>query len=193
MITCNATIEGVSPYSQSRAIQTPKLAQETHDDFEKRVWRERMTTTTDGHVCIQPMAFKLGLDAAAKFINRKIPGERNATYTKHFRSGVLITEPLVLPVKAEEVDGEWLFLNADGKRGGGTRVWKCMPKIPEWGGVIEYNILDPKINQDIFREVLEADGKFIGLGRFRPENGGMYGRFKVTAIKWIDEELKIAA
>jgi hypothetical protein len=32
--------------------------------------------------------------------------------------------------------------------------------------------------------MLEEAGKFIGLGRFRPQNGGFYGRFAVAKVVW---------
>jgi hypothetical protein len=48
-------------------------------------------------------------------------------------------------------------------------------------------ILDDLIDEKTFTETIEAMGKFIGVGRFRPEKGGLYGRFKVISVDWADE------
>ena len=40
------TFSSVSPYSQSRQHDTPKLEKETWDKFEQRTWREKSTPTT---------------------------------------------------------------------------------------------------------------------------------------------------
>ena len=193
MIICRAQLKGITPYSQSRAIVTAKLDKESHDDFEKRCWQERLHVNDDGHVIIPPMTLKNAVTAGGIFLGRKIKGKGLATYTKHFESGFLVVDPIVLPITPDDTEGEWLFLNADGKRGGGTRVWKCYPKIHEWAGTAEFHILDPILHEGIFTEALEATGKFIGIGRFRPQKGGMYGRFQVDQIEWIDDELAEAA
>ena len=53
-------------------------------------WRERLHVNSDGYVFIPPMAFKNCISEIAKYRSDKIPGKRNATYTKHFESGVLV-------------------------------------------------------------------------------------------------------
>lgn len=180
------SLESTSPYEQSRYYDTPKKDSELHKDYEARTWRDRMHVNKDGNVFIPPMAFKNCLSEAAKFLSVKIPGKGNATYTKHFEAGIMVTEPLVLPVKKDDVEGLWLFVPADGKRGGGKRVMKCFPVIPEWKGEVIFYIVDEVITEDVFLYHLNKAGMFIGIGTFRPRNNGFYGRFKVNDIVWED-------
>ncbi len=133
---------------------------------------------------IPPMAAKNGLVSAAKFLNRKIPGEGQKTFTKRFESGIICIDPLVLSVNAEEVDCEELFVPSDGVRGSGKRVTKLFGCIPEWGGKFVVSVIDEKISETVFAEHADAWGKFIGIGRFRPEKNGYYGRFQVKKITW---------
>ena len=184
MKTATATLRSTAPYSQSKHYTVDKLNKESPRDYEARTWRERMHVTDDGHVLIPPMAFKNCLAEAAKYLSIQIPGKGKSTYTKHFEAGVLVTEPLVLPVLKADVAGEWLFVPSDGKRGGGTRVDKCFPLIPDWAGAVEFHIMDETITNDVFEMVLEQAGKFIGIGRFRPRNNGYYGRFSVESVAW---------
>lgn len=184
MKTAIARLTSSSPYSQSRHHTTEKLNKELPKDYEKRTWRERQHVNKDGHVFIPPMAFKNCIAECAKFLARQIPGKGKSTYTKHFEAGVLVIDPLVLPIKKEDVAGEWLFLPSDGKRGSGKRVDKCYPVIPEWSGEVSFLILDETITEDVFTEHLTEAGRFIGIGRFRPRNNGYYGRFNVDSVNW---------
>lgn len=184
MHTVVAQLVSISPYSQSRAHFTAKHNQELAKDYEARTWRGRMHTTEDGHVFIPPMAFKNSLSEAAKFLSMQIPGKNKSTYTKHFEAGVLVFDPLVLPILAKDVHGEWLFVPSDGKRGGGSRVERCFPLIRAWEGQVTYHILDDTITQDVFARHLTVSGGLIGIGRFRPRNNGFYGRFEVKGLHW---------
>jgi hypothetical protein len=129
-------------------------------------------------------SFKNCLSEAAKFLGIQIPGKGKSTYTKHFEAGVLVTDAMILPIKKEEVKGEWLFVPSDGVRGSGKRVDKCFPVIHEWGGEVTFYVLDETVTEEVFRNVLEQAGAFIGIGRFRPRNNGFYGRFRVDSIVW---------
>jgi len=179
-----ATLKSVSPYSQSKFYDTEKLNKELHKDYEKRTWRDRVHVNKEGFVFIPPMAFKNCLSECAKYLSVQIPGKGKATYTKHFEAGVLCMDPLILPIKKEDVDGEWLHVPSDGRRGGTKRVAKCFPVIYKWSGDIVFHILDDTITEDVFEDHLTQAGQFIGLGRFRPRNNGYYGRFKVIEVVW---------
>src|SRR3990172_423100 len=119
MLVCSVRIEGTAPISFSRAIQSTKNTGEGADAFEERTWRERLHVGKDGIVFIPPMAVKNALSEVAKYLSEVVPGKGKATYTKHFEAGISVIEPLMLGVKADKVDGERLFVPADGKRGSG--------------------------------------------------------------------------
>ena len=181
--TYEVKLRSDSPYSQSKFHNTPKIGKETPGDYEKRNWRKRLHVDGNGEVFIPPMALKNCLSEAAKFESIKIPGKSNATYTKHFEAGILIHEPIMLGIKGEDVKGEWLFLNSDGKRGGSKRVMKCYPMIEEWKGTAMIYVFDENITGDVLFQHLDIAGQFIGMGRFRPRNNGFYGRFKVVSLE----------
>lgn len=199
MKIANVSLKSLSPYSQSRAHAIPREPKEGADDHEKRTWRERLHVNSDGHVFIPPMALKGSLAEAAKFNSKQIPGRGKSTYTKHFEAGVLVMDAPILhdwsgkPTKAKDVDGKWFFLNADGVRGSGKRVWKCCTDIPEWKADVCFYVLDDTITEAVFEETLSEAGNFIGIGRFRPRNGGFYGRFSVEGVEWAEKAEQQAA
>ncbi len=179
-------LESVSPYSQSRYYKTEKLPKELPVDYEIRTWRDRCHVDKDDNIIIPPMAFVNSLKEAAKYLSISIPGKNKQTFTKHFEAGVLATDTVTLPIKKADVESEWLFVPSDGRRGGGSRVEKCFPLIREWKGMVAFFILDDIITEDVFKQVLDASGNLIGIGRFRPRNLGYYGRFKAKKVVWVD-------
>jgi hypothetical protein len=129
MKTFVATLKSTSPISFGRyyAQDVPKKDKESAADYEERTWHNRLHVAEDGRVFIPPFAFKNCLDSAAKYLGMQIPGKRKNTFTKHFVSGVLVMDPLVLPLKGTAVGGEWRYVPADGMPGGSKRVMKCFP------------------------------------------------------------------
>jgi len=177
-------ITGITPYGQGRYHNTEKLNKEGHDAYEKRTWREKLHVNKDGYVFVPPMAFKNCLAECAKFLSIQIPGKGKATYTKHFEAGVMVSDPLVLNVKKEDVPGLWLHVPSDGRRGGSKRVMKCFPHIDEWGGEVTFYILDETITKDVFEDHIRQAGQFIGIGYFRPRNNGYWGRFDTELLEY---------
>lgn len=185
MKTVTASLISTAPYSASQHIVSPRGDKESPDDYERRTWRERLHVNDDGLVQLPNMGFKNALDRMASMRSDKVKGKGQATYTKFFLSGVMVPEPLTLSVKAADVKGEWLFVPSDGKKGGGSRVMKCFPVIPKWTGDVTFMILDDNtISERVFEDTLNDSGLLVGVGRWRPERGGCYGRFKVQSIKW---------
>ena len=183
--TVTVSLKSVSAYSASAAIDmSQKLDKESHDAFENRVWNQRLNVMPDGVGCIPAMAFTKGLVAISKLLQETIKGKKGQTWTKHFTGGVLVTEPLVLPVTRATVIGEKVFVPSDGKSGGGSRVWKTFPVVPKWSGDVTAYIINDTITPDVFEKYFREMGNLVGVGRFRPERGGFYGRFAVESFKW---------
>lgn len=178
-----ATLESISPLSCSRYHNTPKLEKESHDDAEKRTWREKARYNAEGFAIIDPMQFKFSIAAAPKFSGEKITGRGNATWTKHFEAGLMIVDPIVTTYTRETIGETWVYVNADGRRGGGTRVMRCFPTIHEWKGKLPIHVLDPTITEEILKKYIIEAGSFIGIGQFRPQVGGTNGRFALKKIQ----------
>jgi hypothetical protein len=188
MATRIATVEfeGIAPYSQSRMHDTPKLEKERPDDYEARTWREKSSYAQDGTIVIPAMAFKQALDTVARRLGEQIPGKGKATYTKHFTGGVMCAEDIRLEGWTKDtVQPITINANSDGVRGSGKRVKRTFPQIPAgWKGTAEFIVLDAIVTNEVFERHINEAGRFTGIGRFRPENGGLNGRFIIKSIKW---------
>lgn len=180
--TCD--LKSVSPYSQSRHVTSEKGERETPEEYEKRTWRQRCHTTKDGDVFIPAAQFSNSLKNAAKYLSIKIKGQGQAKYTAKFKAGTMVIDDLILPMNADDVVGVWKFVPSDGTSGGSKRVDRCFPEIPEWSGQVKYYVLDDIITQEVFERVLRASGSLVGIGMYRPQNGGVFGRFSVENVQW---------
>lgn len=173
-----------APYSQSFKHDTEKPDKETHDDYEKRTWRAKCTTDEAGNIMIPAMAFKQALDAVAKRMGIQIPGKGKATYTKHFVGGVICEADTPIDYHRDTVPSITINANSDGIRGSGKRVSRTFPQVPDWKGTARFVILDDTVTPEIFEKHLTEAGRFIGIGRFRPEKGGLNGRFRPVEFRW---------
>jgi hypothetical protein len=188
MRIATATLVSTAAYSPSRTLDgdpdyvKPKRGE--YDKFERENWRKKCHALPDGTVFIPPMAFKMALDRAAQMLGQRIPGKAQATYGKYFLSGVLCMEPVALGINVADTVAERIYANADGVRGSGKRVWRIYPKIEEWKAVVDFHVLASEIPNEVFEEHLRQAGAFVGVGRFRPQSGGFYGRFKVEKVRW---------
>lgn len=185
MKTAIVTLKSLTPYNQSRQHFTEKLesGKEGHDDYEKRTWMEKGHYDENGIAYIPPMAFKGALAKAASMLSIPIKGKGKATYTKHFVAGIMVTDALSLGVKKADVKPQWISVSPQGKKGE-MGVMRAFPHFEKWEGTIEVHVLDDTIPKDIFEQVLGEAGNFVGIGQFRPQNGGYFGRFAVESIKW---------
>jgi hypothetical protein len=182
------TIEGVAPLGFSKHYEVPKLSKESHNDFEERTWRNRAHTDKEGQIIIPAIFWKNCLRDVGSFLGQKIPGRQNEKYTKHFLSGILVTDPCPLGIHINDVEFEKLFVPSDGKTGGGKRVWKHFPVVHQWSATPLIYILDDTITIPVFEHHFREAGRYIGIGFWRPARGGIKGRFEILKFEWLNNE-----
>lgn len=193
-------LRGISPYSQSNFRTSVRhkgkeAENETSDQFELRTYKEQIHTNDKGEVIIPAMQLKKALDAGASFQNEKIEGEGQRKWARVFIASVYVDPSPVLtyqkngkfaPATPDDAVQEWIMAEAQGgRRGGGLRVHRLFPTFSAgWRAEVTYHILSTKITESAFRRMVEAAGMFVGLGRFRPANGGYYGRYEIEKVNW---------
>lgn len=189
----SVTIEGLSPYSQSRQHDDPFLEGESRDDYDLRTWRSKLNVGANGNIIIPAHGIHQAIAAAARYSGKQIPGQGKKTWTAKFTTGISIFEDADTGVTPDAAQMVTISANADGVRGSGKRVLRRFPFLPHgWTATFDVVILDPIITEAIFTEMLTLSGMFIGLGRFRPEKGGVNGRFRIADLKWQDQRKLVA-
>lgn len=85
------------------------------------------------------------------------------------------------PIKDYEVDGRPVTIPAT--KG---RVMRYRPRFDKWAAVFELSVDTEVLDPETIQKLLTEGGRRIGIGDYRPEKGGPFGRFMVT--RW--DELK---
>lgn len=190
MIKATATIELMTPYCQSRFHDEPKLSsKELADDYERRTWKKRLHVDDSNQVVIPAMAFSNCIKEAAKFLSIQIPGKGKSTWTKHFESGISVVDDVPTGRSEDDAVEKRMFVPSTGVRGDGKRVMKSYPILVPTPRLVvepEFIIVNDIITPEVFAQHLQQAGQLIGIGAFRIRNNGVFGRFKVLEINWVE-------
>lgn len=117
--------------------------------------------------------------------NHKIKGSRKSVKFA-VPSAVIVTEdaiPLIdpdtnAPITDFEVDSRPVVIPAT--KG---RVMRHRPRHDRWQMTFHLDIDDDMLPVTFVQQLLEEGGRKLGIGDFRPEKGGPFGRFAITSWK----------
>lgn len=173
-------ITGISPLLQHRYPLEDsenrvkaKNKNQTEDDVEKALYR-----LADGTIYQPAIHFISSMKrAGAKY---QIPGQGKATYRTLIGSGTVLITPEAIPHRQQKYEIDVRPVVNPSTKG---RVVRKRPCFSNWSlrFTLEYD--DLELSAAMIKELLEYAGRRIGIGDFRPEKGGPFGRFMVTAFK----------
>jgi len=109
----------------------------------------------------------------------KIVGKGKSTYSKLVASTVDI-EPFMIDLKSGKY--EVFRISAVNPMTKG-RMMTERPKYIKWKAEFEIILNDPAVPVSVINEILEHSGKYVGIGDWRPEKKGMFGKFMITSFK----------
>lgn len=115
--------------------------------------------------------------AAAQF---KVQGKRGATYSKLVGSTVEVY-PFTIPHKHQEfqVDARPVVIQR-------SRVIRYRPRLDKWALDFELRLLDDQLPIDVVKQILDHAGIYVGIGDYRPDKKGKYGKFIVTRFEEVN-------
>ena len=74
------------------------------------------------------------------------------------------------------------FRDVRSVRVGTSRIMRYRPKFRDWSLEFELTFDPNMMEADILIQSAENAGRYIGLGDYRPEKGGLFGRFETKEI-----------
>lgn len=175
-------IKGVSPYLMHKfgeeEADTKVQRKVGKKDYEAEV-NKALYQSPDGEIYVPSAQIKGCLIEAGK--QMRVVGKGKATYSKLFGAFVIV-EPDTIPMLNQnwETDARAVVIQR-------ARIIRYRPKFKEWG--LKFNIisLEENINDDVIRQGLEIGGNYSGIGDFRPQKKGSFGRFMVVSFKEIKD------
>jgi len=183
MYQIDVTIEGNTELSFSRHLPGGKKDGETFDQYEQRVWKDKMYVK-DGNVALSAVAVKKALESTATVLSESIPSKRGQKFNKLFKIATIPTASVFKTnVPVDKVTSVRLSCDAQGKPNTG-KVDRIFPVVaPGWQATISFVVVDEHITPERFVGYTNKCGLINGIGRWRPERGGLNGRFKVLKHK----------
>lgn len=90
----------------------------------------------------------------------------------------------------KECNAMWeagLYRNDGGSRNGGKLVWITRVCIPK-GWQVQFNIFcdSSQVELSVLEDMIRAAGRYIGMGSWRPANGGRFGRFTLDEFNAVE-------
>lgn len=112
--------------------------------------------------------------------NFKIQGKKTATYSKLFGSSVSV-EPDAIVHKNQKWEVFSISAVNPNTRG---RMIVNRPMMKDWELEFTINFNDEEIPPEVLKNVLDYAGQYCGIGDWRPNKKGKYGKFIVTRFEY---------
>lgn len=174
----NVRIEGLSPLLMHRFPLTKedpkskaKNQKQTRDNVEDYLYQDGNDNLA------QPSTHLIGAlkKAGAKF---QIPGQGKLTYKNLMGSGAVIIDPDMIPHEMQdwEIDRRPVVVMR-------ARIVRERPILKAWALSFSVEYDDDEVPKSVVKELFDYAGRRVGIGDFRPEKGGPFGRFMVTKFE----------
>ena len=181
-------IEGVTPYMQHR-MDDVKLEQweknrkqiiERSDVAKEDQVRAEFHSYNDKYGFFIPAEHIRGaLINAGAMVKFKVGNARKSM--KNIVAGMFFIDEPKLRLSKNYVIDKRSAVNRNIK----ARVISIRPKWEDWNAEFTLAIDNETITQETIKEIVENAGNYIGIGSFRPQCNGMFGRFKIVSLKKI--------
>ena len=102
------------------------------------------------------------------------------------RSTLILDEKIELDYgKKKTVDQLWSerFMDVRSVKIGTARVMAYRPMFKNWAITFNFDYDESTLDINQIIQAAENAGMYVGIGGYRPEKGGMFGRFKVEVVK----------
>lgn len=186
MKTVQVEIRGISPLLVHRFGEEAEQSKRT---------RRIETVTRDPRKEAEKNAY-IAKDGTFYFSAFAIPNAMGAAGASHKATGTRKTLRFVVPSAVRMTTDTVTIMNGKGvakdfevdsrpvtipaTKG---RIMRHRPRWDQWGAKFDLEVDENLLSPDMAHQLLAEAGQSIGIGDFRPEKRGPFGRFMVTAWK----------
>ena len=175
----NVTIEGTTPilFNRFRDVAIEGKSKKRTGAIAELDIEDKLYLDEDRKTQLPSVYLKNSITEAGKQF--RIPGKGKSTYSKIVASTVDI-EPFYIKLDAKNF--EVFRISAVNPMTKG-RMMTERPKYSKWKASFQIVLNDPAVPISVINEILEHAGKYVGVGDWRPEKKGMFGKFMITEFK----------
>jgi hypothetical protein len=175
----NVTIQGITPilFNRFRDVVIGGKSKKRTGAIEESDIEDKLYKDEKGKVQLPAVYLKNAITESAKQF--KIVGKNKATYSKIVGSSVEI-QPFYIDLDAGKYEIFRISVRNPMTNG---RMMRERPRFDKWLATFEIILNDNQIDVSVMNEILEHAGKYVGIGDWRPEKKGMFGKFMITSYK----------
>lgn len=124
----------------------------------------------EGRICIPAEWLTAAMKHASSDL--RIGGHGKRTYKNLVGAGFIHIEPAMIPIhhRGWTVDVRYVTVQK-------SRILRQRPLVPEWSAEFVLYYHEDYFTKEVIDEILRRAGQFAGIGDFRPQRGGPFGRF----------------
>lgn len=171
-------ISGITPLLQNKpeeyGFDVQWVEKTASADWEKEAL-QKIYRTADGKIYQPSEHIWRAIIEAGKKIRMK--GSGKATYSKVFGSMISVS-PDVLIHEYQDFEIFKKLVVIPSTKG---RVMRYRPMLKDWK-LCFFVEAEDEIQSSVIKEALEIGGKYSGIGDWRPEKKGVFGKFQVTSF-----------
>lgn len=184
------TIQGVSPllmnrFTEENEVQVSSGLSGTFQSGSKPAPREQAARKTysdkEGKLYLPGPNIMRAIINAGVF--HKIGKRQLTTQKSSLVPAFLQVEEIIIPIEADgwEVDSRAVVIPATG-----GRIMCHRPRLDKWSCSLSLMVDSKGMSAELVRNLIDDAGSKVGIGDFRPERKGPFGRFKVTNWKVVE-------
>jgi hypothetical protein len=180
------TIQGISPLLMNRFTEENEIkvtngmsSVQLGDKGTPREQADRKAyKDKKGNLYIPGQNIYAALISAGRF--HKVGKSKVTTQkTSLIPAGIFILDTVIpLGTKQYEIDSRSVVIPSTG-----GRIMCHRPRLDEWAAKFNLDIDTEMFNEKFVRQIVDDAGKKVGIGDFRPERKGVFGRFVVKEWK----------
>lgn len=178
MKTVEVSIEGISPLlmNRFRDVQIEGTAKKRTGALTEMDIKDKLYLDGKGKPYF-PASYARGsaVTASKQF---KISGGGKRTYSNLVGSSINVL-PEAIPLDGEYVPYRIAAVNPMTK----GRMMVTRPRFDKWSATFKIELTDDSLPVSVLNEILEHAGRYVGIGDWRPEKKGMFGKFMLTSFK----------
>lgn len=180
-------VEGISPYMQHRMddVKLEQWVKQRGPIYEKYdISSPEVIADFHSHIYFNGQSeyyipsdhFRMSMIEAGKMVRGKVGGSTKSMSNVVAALFSVTPERIALPKWSDIDKRSAVNRNIKG------RVIVIRPKWETWE--VEFTLIvdEDSIHDDMISKIIEYSGKYIGIGSYRPQNKGQFGRYKCISF-----------
>ena len=174
-------VEGITPLLMNKpeayGFDSEWVEKKASNDYEKEAL-QKLYVDSDSKIYQPSTHLERALIEAGKKV--RIKGQGKANYSKVFGSMAYIEESEIYH-EITDYEVHKILVVIPSTKG---RIMRYRPIFKKW--VLVFHVcFEDEIPAEVVKECFEIAGRYIGIGDWRPEKKGKFGKFQVT--EWKEE------